>query len=118
MLALSGDLGAGKTTFVQGFFKGLGLGGRAPSPTFVIMRRRALKRHKRFSNVFHVDAYRLKRAAALKPLGFADLLADPKNIILVEWADRARGIMPKHALRLTFTHGKSATERKIVIIRI
>jgi len=131
ILALRGDLGAGKTTFVQGFFRGLGLRRRAPSPTFIIMRRHALgarrppaararrgiSRRPQFSNVFHVDAYRLKGAKPLAALGFKGVLSDPRNIVLIEWADRVRGIVPKGALWLAFGHGKNAAERSILIAR-
>ncbi len=125
VFALQGELGAGKTTFVQGFFGGLGLRKRAPSPTFIIMRRHALPRRKgrhrnprgtrAFSNVFHVDAYRLKKAADLKMLGVKDIAADPANIILVEWADRVRSIIPKNAQWLRFEHGKRENERRIIM---
>jgi len=114
ILGLKGDLGAGKTTFVQGFFRGLGLKKRAPSPTFVIMRKHALK-HRKFSKIFHVDAYRLKNASALKTLGFGDILSDPRNVVLIEWADRAKKILPKDAVWLRFLHGKRENERHIII---
>ena len=73
VLALRGDLGTGKTTFAQGFLKGLGVKKRVASPTFVIIRRRALRRshsarRKVFTNIFHIDAYRLKSAAHLAAL--------------------------------------------------
>jgi tRNA threonylcarbamoyladenosine biosynthesis protein TsaE len=113
VFALRGDLGAGKTTFVQGFLKGLGLKKRAPSPTFVIMRRHVLK-HKKFSNIFHVDAYRLKNAEQLDALDFKAVLADPRNIVLVEWADRVRSALPARAIWLRFEHGKKENERAIL----
>lgn len=116
VFALRGELGAGKTTFVQGFFKGLGLKKYAASPTFIIMRRHVLPR-KKFSNVFHVDAYRLKKADGLRALGFEDVLANPRNIVLVEWAERARGILPKDAVWLEFRHGRRENERHIMIKR-
>src|SRR5579864_2248672 len=78
VLALKGDLGAGKTTFVQGFFRGLGLKKRTPSPTFVIMRRHALPNHKTFLNIFHIDAYRLKKAADLQALGMENIFNDER----------------------------------------
>lgn len=125
VFALRGELGAGKTTFVQGFLKGLGVRKRAPSPTFVIMRRYALPRAgahagKRgiFKNAFHVDAYRLARAKRhLAALGLGKILSDPENIILVEWADRAKGVLPPGVIWLTFRHGKNANERHIIIKR-
>lgn len=120
VFALQGDLGAGKTTFVQGFFKGLGLKKRAPSPTFIIMRRHALRGHAgrpaTFKNVFHIDAYRLKKAKDLAALDFQEIADDPQNIILIEWADRARGILPKGATWLVFAHGTRGRENERSII--
>lgn len=114
VFAMQGDLGAGKTTFVQGFFRGLGLKNRAPSPTFIIMRRHGLKRG-HFKNIFHVDAYRLKNAAALGVLDFENVLSDPKNIVLIEWADRVKGVLPKGTAWLKFKHGRRENERTIAI---
>ena len=128
VFALKGELGAGKTTFVQGFFKGLGLKKRAPSPTFIIMRRHSLlhargahpgmsgaAQHSAFKNIFHVDAYRLKRDADFDVLGFGDIFADPHNIILIEWAERVRRLLPRGAVWLTFHYGKRENERRIII---
>ena len=117
VLALKGDLGAGKTTFVQGFLKGLGLKKRSPSPTFIIMRRHPLKGVGGFKNLFHVDTYRLKDVHALAALDFEDVLANPENIVLIEWADRAKDILPKSARWLMFRHGRKENERSIIIKR-
>jgi tRNA threonylcarbamoyladenosine biosynthesis protein TsaE len=117
---LKGNLGAGKTTFVQGFFRGLGLKKRAPSPTFIIVRRHSLPRglkKRKLTNVFHADAYRLKNAKHLAALGFKETLADPKNIVLIEWPERAKGILPMGTIWLTFKHGKRENERHIMIKR-
>jgi tRNA threonylcarbamoyladenosine biosynthesis protein TsaE len=112
VFALQGELGAGKTTFVQGFFRGLGLKKGAPSPTFIIMRRTSL-RNKKFKNVFHVDAYRLKKTENLTAIGFPDVLANPENIVLIEWAENIKKILPKKTTWLKFHHGKKESERKI-----
>ena len=115
MFALRGDLGAGKTTFVQGFLKGLGFKKRAQSPTFVIMRRHALPRGSAFKQVFHIDAYRLKGARHLRTLGFTDVVADPRNVILVEWPERAGTLLPRRAHRIYFRHGEQENKRTIVV---
>jgi len=112
VFALRGDLGAGKTTFVQGFLRGLGLKKRSPSPTFIIMRRHALK-GRLVKNAFHVDAYRVKNARSLAVLGLTEIMADPKNVVLIEWAERARGLLPRGTVRITFTHGRRENERTI-----
>jgi tRNA threonylcarbamoyladenosine biosynthesis protein TsaE len=114
VFALQGDLGAGKTTFTQGFFKGLGIKRRAVSPTFVIMRRYGIRKKKSpFSNIYHFDAYRLKKAEDLEVLEFDDILSNPKNIILIEWPERVKEVLPKHTVWLKFEYGKKENERKI-----
>ncbi len=110
VIALSGELGAGKTTFTQGFAAGLGIRGRMSSPTFILMRSTKIKTGK----FIHIDAYRADAGDFLK-LGFKELAADSKNIILVEWADRLKKILPKSAIWLKFEHGKKENERTIVI---
>jgi len=111
VFGLVGELGSGKTTFVQGFFRGLGIK-RAASPTFIIIRRTALK-NKKFRNVFHVDAYRIKKPKELSVLGFRDILKNPQNIVIIEWAEKIKRILPKKVFWLRFKHGKKENERKI-----
>lgn len=123
VLALQGQLGAGKTMFVQGFFRGLGLRKRAQSPTFIIMRRHSLRAGRSgtgasggfFKNVFHLDAYRLKDPEQLAALEFEKILSDPHNIVLIEWAERAKKILPNDTIWLTFRHGKKEEERSIIM---
>lgn len=76
------------------------------------MRRTALKSRK-FKNVFHVDAYRIKKPKELSALGFRDILENPQNIVLIEWAEKIKNILPKRAFWLRFRHGKKENERKI-----
>ena len=110
---LYGDLGSGKTTFMQGVFRELGAG-RAVSPTFIIARRRALRRGP-FANIYHVDAYRLDPTAALDTIGLDEALFDPKSLVFIEWADRIRSPLLRNAVRVRFRHGKREHERRIVI---
>jgi tRNA threonylcarbamoyladenosine biosynthesis protein TsaE len=120
VLALQGDLGAGKTTFVQGFLKGLGSKKRVVSPTFVLMKRHKLsptQGAKKFSNVFHIDAYRLKKPQQFEVLGMEEILSDPRNVVLIEWPEQAREFIPKNALWLKFSYGKKENERTITIKR-
>lgn len=116
VLALSGELGAGKTTFTQGFAAGLGMRGRITSPTFILMRNAKLakSRYSEFRNFVHIDAYRADAKDFLK-LGFKKMAANPKNIILIEWADRLKNIIPESALWLKLHHGKKENERIIKI---
>ena len=122
VFALQGDLGAGKTTFVQGFLKGLGSKKRATSPTFVLMRRHALRAgrvggQKKFRNVFHIDAYRLKRPEHLAALELDVILNEPGNVILIEWPEQAKKFLPKNTTWLKFRYGKKENERIISITR-
>jgi len=112
VIALKGDLGAGKTTFVQGFFKGVGIKKRATSPTFVIMRRYSVKRVG-LSHLHHMDAYRLRRPEDVTPLGFKEILEDPKSIVLVEWPENIKNALPRSAVKIDFKYGKKENERII-----
>lgn len=112
VIALDGELGSGKTTFAQGFAAGLGIKGKTTSPTFILMRVSKIKGGK----FIHIDAYRAD-AADFSKLGFRELAADPKNIILVEWAERLKKILPKGVIKLKFNYGKRENERKIEIGR-
>jgi tRNA threonylcarbamoyladenosine biosynthesis protein TsaE len=112
VVALQGDLGAGKTTFVQGFLKGLGIKKRAVSPTFVIMRRYGVKRPG-IKNLHHMDAYRLRKPEDVTPLGFEKILADPQCIVLIEWPENIEKALPKRVVKIKFAYGKKENERKI-----
>jgi len=118
VLALTGDLGSGKTTFVQGFFRGLGIKKRVTSPTFILMRRSALPRRKSsvigFKSVFHIDAYRIKNARELLALSFKQILENPENIVLIEWAERVKRILPERTIKISFVHKKKENERSII----
>jgi tRNA threonylcarbamoyladenosine biosynthesis protein TsaE len=102
-LALSGELGAGKTFFTQSVAQGLGVRGRLQSPTFVIAKRYALK-GSTFKNLWHFDLYRIRSPRELDALEFKKIIADPKNIVVVEWAERAKKIFPKDAVWIAFRH--------------
>jgi tRNA threonylcarbamoyl adenosine modification protein YjeE len=97
-IALIGELGAGKTTLVGGLVGALG-GGAAQSPTFALVHEYPGGR----LVVWHVDLYRLARAAELPELGLDDVIGDPRGICVVEWADRF-AVMPSDHLRLELDH--------------
>jgi tRNA threonylcarbamoyladenosine biosynthesis protein TsaE len=118
VIALRGDLGAGKTTFTQGFFRGLGMKKNPVSPTFVIMRRYKIpglkpKVKSRFTDIYHFDAYRLKKAEDAEVLELGKILSDPGNIILIEWPEKIEGVLPRGVIRLDFVYGKKENERII-----
>ena len=114
VVGLVGDLGAGKTTFVQGFAQGAGIRRRLVSPTFIIFRRYPLRK-KRFDALVHVDAYRITKRTELRPLGFQSLLADSRALVIVEWADHIRASLPKDILWVRFDHAHDRMIRTVHI---
>jgi len=115
ILALQGDLGAGKTTFTQGFARGLGIKRRTASPTFIIMRRFAIpgRRHHQFKNFYHVDAYRLKKLDSLEAIGLREIFAEPTNVVVVEWPEKIKDALPRGTAWLKFRYGTKENERII-----
>lgn len=100
VVALIGELGSGKTTFVQKFAKAYGITEPITSPTFVIL--------KQYGNFIHVDAYRIT-SRELKALGIQELMTDPKNIIFIEWANRVKDILPRNCITIHFEHVNQTT---------
>ncbi|HQK63533.1 MAG TPA: tRNA (adenosine(37)-N6)-threonylcarbamoyltransferase complex ATPase subunit type 1 TsaE [Candidatus Staskawiczbacteria bacterium] len=94
ILGLTGNLGGGKTTFMQGFAKGLGIKEKILSPTFVIM--------KHFGNFYHIDCYRINKPEEILELGFREIIADPKNIVAVEWPEKIKKFLPDDAIYIDF----------------
>jgi len=101
-ISLNGYLGGGKTTFLQGFAKGLGIKEKILSPTFVILKRFKLPKNKNYNNFYHIDCYRIQSPKEMLSLGLKDILKDSKNIVGVEWAERIKNILPKEAITLQF----------------
>lgn len=100
---LHGDLGAGKTTFTQGLARALGIEASITSPTFVIEKIYDLPTEGKFDRLIHIDAYRLKSGDELQALGFDRLLADPKNLIAIEWPEQVASALPGNCLNIHFT---------------
>lgn len=112
VICLSGELGAGKTTFTQGLLFGLGAQKPYTSPTFVVMKEYKTKNKKqktknkkegkrKIDSVYHFDAYRVEEADILN-LGWEEIVSDPKNICIIEWADKVKKIVPKSAIWIDF----------------
>ena len=91
-IALFGDLGSGKTTFVQGLAKGLGIKRRIISPSFILVRRYKLPNLKFF---YHVDLYRMESANDIKSLGLEEILNNSQNIVAIEWAEKLNDLPEK-----------------------
>lgn len=105
VVALSGDLGAGKTTFVQATAEALGVEESVVSPTFIIMQRFALPEPSEggFRALIHIDAYRLKELRELEVLGWRELAADPANLIFIEWPEQMPGALPSSCRKVTLS---------------
>ncbi len=101
VIALSGNLGAGKTTFAQGFAKGLGVREKIKSPTFVLMRAHKLN-VKCFQYFYHIDCWRLESAKEAAHIGLKEILADPHNLVLIEWAEKIKKALPKKIITVKF----------------
>lgn len=113
VLALSGDLGAGKTTFLQGFARGLGIEEVVNSPTFIIMKKFEI-RNSKFEMFYHFDLYRLESQKDVEFLDLKEIIADPKNIVAIEWPEKITSLLPENAIKITFSHLQE-NKREIVI---
>ena len=102
VIALEGDLGAGKTTFVTALARALGCGDSVVSPTFVIMKLYAIT-HPQFSALVHIDAYRLEGAPDLEKLRFREYCSNPENIICIEWPSIVAESIPQSAIKIAIT---------------
>lgn len=103
LVTLSGELGAGKTAFAKLVAAALGVGEHVTSPTFVLEKVYALpKQTLGFSRLIHIDAYRLKGGSELAALGFDEAMADPENLILLEWPERVADVVVTPTHRITF----------------
>ncbi|HEY9585077.1 MAG TPA: tRNA (adenosine(37)-N6)-threonylcarbamoyltransferase complex ATPase subunit type 1 TsaE [Candidatus Paceibacterota bacterium] len=101
-VGLSGDLGSGKTAFTKATAKTLGVIGEVLSPTFVIAKFYEIPEHPSWSHLVHVDAYRIGDPDELSVLRWGEILADRKNLVLIEWPEHVGAAFPSDAPVLTF----------------
>jgi tRNA threonylcarbamoyladenosine biosynthesis protein TsaE len=110
VLALTGDLGAGKTLITRGIALGLGITAeQVTSPTFTL-----IQTYKGRIPVIHVDLYRLEDPSTILQLGLEEYFT-PQNIVIIEWADRLLQILPPDYLALHLEHGDTETIRHLTI---
>lgn len=115
VVGFTGELGAGKTTFIKSFIRALGVKKKITSPTFLISRRFNLPRGSMYKNVFHIDAYRISNNSGLSEIGIENIINNQGNMVLVEWADRMKHVLPKDMIWVKFKHGKGESQRHITI---
>ena len=115
VIALEGELGAGKTQFAKGFAKGLGIKQQISSPTFVICRSYKIPSRPKnicpgFSDFFHIDLYRLQKSAELEALDIKKILSGG-NLVVIEWPALVKKILPPDTLWISFeTVGKNTRQ--------
>lgn len=135
-IALVGDLGAGKTVLARGLARGLGVKNVINSPTFVLMKlyrtpinadqsadkrghisvnQRSNQRKSAIRWFVHIDAYRLNSGQCLIDIGILDWLGRKDSIVLIEWAERVKDILPKKAIKIKIKIGKSKNTRLLNI---
>ncbi len=127
VVGLSGELGAGKTTFMKGVARHLGITEEITSPTFVIQKIYEIPARlipegeeapcQRFQRLVHLDAYRLSSGEELAAIGWHDTLTDPANLVFIEWPEMVESVLPLRARRIVFEapEGGDPDERRITI---
>ncbi len=107
-VALSGHLGSGKTTLTRGMLRGLGYAGKVKSPTYTLVELYNLSR----LDLYHFDFYRFNDPSEWTDAGFREYFA-PRNICLVEWPERAEGLLPAPDLRIELNEEGGARRARI-----
>ena len=121
IIGLIGELGSGKTTFVQGLARGLGIKKRIISPTFIFIRPYTLSPEKGRGPLgalrpkpyilFHVDLYRIENSEGVKGLGLEEIWSEPGNIVLIEWAEKIEKLLPKKTIKIYFNYQEKDKRR-------
>jgi len=115
VVAFFGDLGAGKTTFIQGVIRGLGIKKVVTSPTFILMNVFLIKNKKsKIQNVVHIDCYRARSSNDIVGIGVLEYFNDPRSVVLIEWPEKITNILPKRRIDIKIDFRKNdARELKI-----
>lgn len=104
VLALFGDLGAGKTKFLQGLAEGLGVKNKVNSPTFNILKIYKTKKESKVKTFCHIDAYRLSSEKDLIALGIEEYFQDKDTVTAIEWAENVLRILPRKRINIKIEH--------------
>ena len=102
VICLYGDLGSGKTTFVQFLAKALEIKEIITSPTFVIQKNCQIPKSFPYKKLVHIDCYRINDPAEMTVLRWDETLADPHNLIVIEWPERIKSLLPKNCMDIKF----------------
>ena len=113
VLGFFGNLGSGKTTFIKGIAGGLGFKKDVSSPSFVVLKIYPVSKRKKINFLYHFDLYRLNNLKDLEDIGYEDFVSN-KGICVIEWADRAKEILPKEYLKININN-KNEFEREILL---
>lgn len=103
VVALHGDLGAGKTAFVKALARVLHLTEDVTSPTFVILKLYQLDEETPFATLAHIDAYRIEDIDEMRVLRFEELLSEDNTLVCIEWAEKIAPLLPSHTLHMDFS---------------
>ncbi|MDP2721000.1 MAG: tRNA (adenosine(37)-N6)-threonylcarbamoyltransferase complex ATPase subunit type 1 TsaE [bacterium] len=115
ILALYGDLGAGKTTFIQGLAAGLGYKGKVTSPTFIFIRPYEISKQKRkIKTLYHIDLYRVEKPSDLETIGAREFIFDTEAVAAIEWPEKIEKILPTKTIKINL-ESISETKRKITV---
>ncbi len=108
VIALSGNLGTGKTTITKEIAKQLGIKENVVSPTFVIMKIYKLtsnsKHYSNFKKLIHIDAYRIEDAKEFINFNWEEIISDKENLVVLEWPEKMKNIIPKNAINIYLSH--------------
>lgn len=109
VVGLSGELGSGKTALTKEFAKSLGIKKEITSPTFVVMKSYVIPQHDFLETLVHIDAYRIESDDEMEVLKFSELLEDPTKLIIIEWPEHIKKLLPKETIfiKLTIKDGET-----------